>query len=279
MAWENYFQWVQESAQFIQKKTSIRPQLAVVLSGGLDPFVESIQEKTVLHSSDIPHFPKARAEGHAGQIIFGTLGGVPLVALKGRYHYYEGLSPQEVVFPYFVLRELGMEFVMTTNAVGGIRKDLDAGDLMLVTDHINFMGTNPLIGLSVQRKTNQFPSMQQAYDPALRELSKVVAKKMNLPLKEGVYVGVPGPSYETPSEILAFRSLGADSVGMSTIFEVIAARFLGVRVVTLNIITNPSSDRHAGTMNHQEVLEAMNRVQPFVVTWLKGMVAEIGKLS
>ena len=278
MTEKDYFQKVDEAAQFLRKKNSVRPELVIILSGGLRSFVDLLEKTTTFHCTDIPHFPHARAEGHSGEIIFGKYQGISLAVLQGRSHFYEGLTPQEVVFPYFVLHSLGAKILITTNAVGGIRANLHAGDLMLVKDHINFMGTNPLIGVDVQQKTEQFTSMQEAYDPALRKLAKQVAKKIKLPMKEGVYLGTPGPSYETPAEIHAFRKLGADTVGMSTVFEVLAARFLGLRVLTLNIVANASADRHNGTMSHQEVLNAVKKVQPKVIDWLCKMVVEVGKL-
>ena len=273
---EHYFQAVQESADFLKKKIPFAPGLAVVLSGGLDSFVEALQDKTVFSSADIPHFPKGRAEGHAGRIVFGRYNGVALVTLQGRSHYYEGLSPQEVVFPYFVLQSLGTRTVITTNAVGGIRHDCNVGDLLVVTDHINMMGTNPLIHLAVQKSKNQFTSLQDCYDPTLIDWAKKVAVQQKIILKEGVYLATFGPSYETRAEIRAFRAMGADTVGMSTVFEVIAARFLEMKGLTLNIITNPAADRHTGVMRHQEVLEAVGQVQSRLVGLLQGVVEKIG---
>jgi len=279
MALENYFEEVAEAASFLKKQIEELPKLVVVLSGGLDAFVKGVQKSQSILSTDIPHFPKAKAEGHKGELIFGLWENLPIVCLKGRFHFYEGLSPQEVVFPYFVLGEMGVQFLVTTNAVGGVRMDLNTGDIMLVTDHINMMGTNPLIGLSVQRSTDQFPSMQEAYDPQLNSITEEVAKANNLELKKGVYLANPGPTYETPAEVKAFRGLGADSVGMSTVFSVIAAKYLKMRTLTLNIITNPSADRHTGQMKHDEVLEAMRKAQDKVVTLLKGVVSAVAKLT
>ncbi|MBI5299140.1 MAG: purine-nucleoside phosphorylase, partial [Deltaproteobacteria bacterium] len=185
------------------------------------------------------------------------------------------LTPQEVVFPYFVLKELGAKLLVTTNAVGGIRKDLDAGDIMVVEDQINMMGTSPLIGLTVQRSENQFLSMQKAFDPELIALTSLVAKKQKIKLKKGVFLGTTGPNYETPAEIKAFRNLGADSIGMSTIFEVITARFLNLRVLALNIITNPSADRHTGEMKHAEVLSAMQKAEAKVLKLLEGIFNQL----
>ena len=274
-----YFEKVSEAAEFLKGKTKEKPRLILVLSGGLDAFVKGLDPSQCFRSTEIPHFPKARAEGHSGELIFGRWNNLPIVVLKGRTHFYEGLSPQEVIFPYFVLHKLGAEILITTNAVGGVRADLKPGDLLLVEDHINLMGTNPLIGLSVQSKQDQFPSMQKAYDPELIKLMQKAAKKEKINLKQGVYLASPGPSYETPAEIRAFRTLGADTVGMSTVFEVIAARFLKMRVLTLNIITNPSADRHDGNMEHAEVLEAMKKAEDKVGSLLTGVLGALAKLS
>lgn len=274
----DYFNQVQEAARFLKKQGIQAPKVAVVLSGGLGQFVHGVKNPKTFSSDQIPHFPKARVEGHKGEFIFGEWDRMPLVVLKGRNHYYEGLSPQEVVFPYFVLRELGATMLITTNAVGGLRLDLNAGDIMVVEDHINMMGTNPLIGLSVVRPKDQFPSMQKAYDEKLITLAQEVARGLKIELKKGVYLGNPGPSYETAAECKMFRSFGADTVGMSTVFEVIAARFLKMRVLTLNIIANISADRHAGVMQHTEVLETMKKAEGNVVRLLEGLVGPLAKL-
>ncbi|OGQ44588.1 MAG: hypothetical protein A3H42_04095, partial [Deltaproteobacteria bacterium RIFCSPLOWO2_02_FULL_46_8] len=243
--------------------------------GGLSSFVENLKDPKSLKSVNIPHFPKPKAEGHAGEVIFGNWNSLPVAVLKGRSHFYEGLTPQEVVYPYFVLNELGAKLLVTTNAVGGIRSDLEAGDIMVVEDQINMMGTSPLIGLSVQRSENQFLSMQKAFDPELIALTESVAKKQKIKLKRGVFLGTTGPNYETPAEIKAFRNLGADSIGMSTVFEVIAARFLKLRVLALNIITNPSADRHMGEMKHSEVLSAMQKAEAKVLKLLEGIFNQL----
>lgn len=275
----DYFKQVSEAVGFLKKNVSIPPRLIVVLSGGLGSFLDQVKIEKKLLSTEIPHFPLARAEGHKGELIFGLYEKLPVVVLKGRTHFYEGLSPQEVVFPYFVLHSFGAKILVTTNAVGGVREDLEAGDILLIEDHINMMGTNPLIGLAIQCPQDQFPSMQNAYDVELRKLTEQVAKEKKIALKKGVYLANPGPSYETPAEIRAFRQMGGDTVGMSTVFEVIASRFLKMRVLSLNIITNPSSDRHTGVMKHEEVLQAMQKAQGKVVSLLRGVIGEIAKVA
>ena len=259
---ENYFDKVNETASWLKNETNIRPSLVVVLTGGVDGPLNELAEKKEILAKDIPNFPSARAEGHEGKMYFGKLDGKDILLLKGRYHYYEGHTPQQVVFPYFVFRELGVKNMITTNAVGGIRNDLDAGDIMLINDQINCMGCSPLRGIAIQRKENQFTDMTNAYDKQLQQKAKQCAKQMNLDLKEGVYLGTSGPNYETPSEIRMFRNLGADAVGMSTVFEIIACNFLGINVLAFSCIANPSADRHEGEMSHEKVLKAMNASAP-----------------
>ncbi|HPQ80387.1 MAG TPA: purine-nucleoside phosphorylase [bacterium] len=273
----NYFQQVDEAANWLSGRVKIKPEIAVVLSGGLGDFADGLSDREEITSSDVPHFPRARAEGHSGKLLFGRHVGVPVVAMVGRFHFYEGHSPQAVVFPCFVLSKLGVKTLVTTNAVGGVNADFAPGDVMLVEDHINMMGMNPLIGLAIQRKTDQFTGLTNAYDGELRAIAEGVATKQGLPIKKGVYLATSGPSYETKAEIRAFRQMGADAVGMSTVPEIIAANFLGMRCLTFSCIANPAADLHAGTMNHAEVLSAMNSLAPKVVSLLRGVVEEIGK--
>lgn len=275
MAEIGYFEKIEESVLFLKGKLHASPKVLLVLTGGLQNFLETIKDQQIFKSTEIPHFPKAQAEGHTGRIIFGRFQELPVAVMLGRAHYYEGLSPQEVVFPYFVFNTLGVDRLITTNAVGGIRTDLKAGDIMAVTDHINMMGTNPLIGLSVQTPSDQFPSMQKAYDPEWIRSAQKIAKLNKIALKKGIYLGSPGPSYETPAEVKTFRKLGADTVGMSTIFEVITARYLKMQVLTFNIIANPSADRHKGEMTHKEVLQTIQKSQEKMVRLLKGVVGAL----
>ena len=278
MDYEKYFAQVEEAAVFFKKKVSITPKILTVLTGGLGEFVNGLEDAKSFLSSEAPNFPKTRVEGHAGKIIFGTWKGVPLVAMQGRYHYYEGHTPQAVVFPYFVFEKLGVKSVVTTNAVGGINAAFKPGDIMVVSDHINMMGANPLVGIAMQRKTDQFTGMTNAYDPKLREIAYKAARDAGIELKIGTYLAVSGPSYETKAEIKAFRQMGADAVGMSTVFEVIACNFLKMRVLTFNCIANPAADLHKGDMHHEEVLKAMAAMQPKLVKLLQGVVEEIGNI-
>lgn len=275
---QQYFQHVNDAAQFLRGKSKLTPKAVVVLSGGMEGFVAAMTDKVEISAAEIPHFPTTRVEGHAGKLIFGHYAGVPLVAMQGRYHYYEGHTPQDVVFPYFVMNKIGATVAITTNAVGGIRDTLNVGDIVVVTDHINMMGTNPLIGLAMSRSTNQFTSMQDAYSKELRGIAHQVAKTEGIELKEGIFLGTPGPSYETPAEIRMFRQLGADTVGMSTVFEVIACNFLAMKVLTFNCISNVSADRFTGVMSHDHVIKAMQDMQPKMITLLQGVVTQLNNL-
>ena len=259
---EDYFMKVKQAASWFKSKVKINPKLMIVLTGGIDGPEDEIEDKVVVRAFDVPNFPTARAEGHEGKLIFGMLDDEPVVLLKGRYHSYEGHLPQEVVFPYFVMCELGVKSLITTNAVGGIRDDLNAGDIMLITDHINAMGDNPLKGVAIQRSENQFTDMTSAYCPESFEIVRCEASRLGIHLKEGVYLATSGPNYETKTEIKMFRSWGADAVGMSTVFEVIACNFLKIDVLAFSCIANPAADRHEGEMGHAEVLAAMKAAGP-----------------
>lgn len=276
MGFDSYFKDVDETAGYLERQLTLKPKILLVLTGGLDAFVDQLESCTLFSSSDIIHFPRARAEGHAGKVIFGNLDGVPVAVMLGRYHYYEGHSPQSVVFPYFVFKRIGVKAVITTNAVGGIKKSLKTGDIMVVTDHINMMGTNPLIEIAMQRKSDQFTSMTEPYDLELRKVALNTAKRLGIRLKEGVYLAVTGPSYETKAEIHAFRQYGADAVGMSTVFEVIACNFLKMRVLTISCIANPAADIHKGDLHHEEVLKAMADVRPKLIKLLFELTKDIG---
>jgi len=275
MDFDTFFSKVDESAAFLKSKIKITPKILTVLTGGLDEFVRGLEDQQIFSSSEIPHFPKTRVEGHAGKIILGTWNGVPLAVMQGRYHYYEGHTPQAVVFPYFVFEKLGVKAVVTTNAVGGINAAFKPGDIMIVSDHINMMGTNPLIGIAIQRNKNQFTGMTDAYDKGIREIAFRVAKKEGIDLKIGTYIAVTGPSYETKSEIRAYRQLGADAVGMSTVFEVIACNFLKLKVLALSCIANTAADLHEGEMSHEAVLKAMTHVQPRIIKILRAILGDI----
>ncbi len=259
----NYFDKMRTAQKFLEEKThGAKPELVIVLTAGVSGIEDLLTEKQEIFSKDVPHFPVAKAQGHEGKLIFGKLDGHEVVLMKGRNHFYEGIASQEVVFPYFVLNSMGARSLITCNAVGGIRHDMNSGDIMLVTDHINYLGENCLRGIAMLRPEKQFTDMTDAYSRSYQQVAKQEAEKLKIPLKTGTYLATSGPNYETKSEIRMFRTWGADAVGMSTVFEVIASNFLEMKVLAFCCIANPAADRHEGKMSHEEVLAAMEAAGP-----------------
>lgn len=270
-----YFKRVKEAAKFIKGKIKIAPKVMLVLSGGLTGFVDKIEDPVTIPAKDVPHFPMATAEGHSGKMIFGTIGTLPLVAFQGRFHFYEGHRGADVVLPLFVINSLGAKVLVLTNAVGAINRSFRPGDIMLIKDHINFMGMNPLIGISTQIPENQFPDMTDAYSARLRKAARESAMDAGVDLKEGVFIAASGPSYETKAEISAFRKWGADAVGMSVVPEITAAKFLNMETLAFSCIANLAADLHEGGMNHHEVLTAMKEMEGRLVKLLLSVVGRL----
>ncbi|UCG77135.1 MAG: purine-nucleoside phosphorylase [Gemmatimonadota bacterium] len=235
------------------------PLLGVILGSGLGGLADRFEGAQVVVGSDLPGWPRSTVEGHEGKVICGTLAGVPAVGLSGRVHMYEGHAPEAVILPVRVLVGLGIRALVVSNAAGGIRRDLRAGDLMLIADHIDLMYRNPLVG-PVGRGETRWPDMYGTYDGELRDAVRAVALERRIPLQEGIYAGLLGPSYETPAEVRALRRLGADAVGMSTVPEVIAARAAGVRCVGVSCITNLAAGLSPELLDHEEVLETTRQV-------------------
>jgi purine-nucleoside phosphorylase len=238
---------------------SHQPKIGVILGSGLGGLVKSIGDAARIPFRDIPGFPEATVSGHEGAVIVGSLGGRDVVALSGRFHMYEGHPAALAAFPVRVFHALGAQELFVSNAAGGISPRLAVGDLMMISDHLNLMGTNPLVG-EAQKGEIRFPDMTDAYNPGLRWLLRTSAEKLGITLREGVYAGLLGPSYETPSEVKMLRLLGADAVGMSTVPEVIVARALGMRVAGVSCITNAAAGVTGAALSHAEVLETTNRV-------------------
>ena len=244
------------ACDFINGKTNgFVPEIAVVLGSGLSGFADRIEKETVIPYKDIPCFAKATAPYHEGSLIFGRLEGKRIVCMNGRLHFYEGHNMSDIVFPLRVLRKLGAEKIILTNASGGINESFSVGDIMLIEDHINFQGRNVLIGPNDDELGVRFPDMTHAYSPELRKLAENCAKKLDIELKKGVYIACTGPSYETPAEIRAFRILGADAVGMSTVPEVIAAVHCGFEVLAFSLITNMAAGITGNRLTMEEVAE------------------------
>lgn len=259
----NIYQKIRAAVDAIQQKAGITPEnsnersprVGLVLGSGLGPIAEQVTDATVIPYSEIPYFHGTSVEGHAGEMILGKFDGVPVVCLKGRFHFYEGYPMEDVVFPTRVISALGIETLVLTNAAGGINTRFKPGDIMLIEDHINFMGDNPLKGPNLKELGPRFPDMTEAYSRACIELLRQTASELQIPLQQGVYIGLLGPTYETPAEVRMLRTLGADSVGMSTVPEAIAANHLGVRVAGISLITNLAAGLSQHKLTHEEVIE------------------------
>jgi purine-nucleoside phosphorylase len=269
------FEKITNAVTFLKTKYKQKPKLGLILGSGLGVLADEIKNPVKIPYGEIPDFPISTVEGHAGQLVFGLLEGVEVVAMQGRFHYYEGYSFDKVTFPVRVMNGLGVETLIVTNAAGGINENFSPGDLMLISDHINNMGSNPLIGPNDNRLGARFPDMSEAYSKELREIAKEKAQQLNLNIKEGVYVAFTGPTYETPAEIRAFRILGADAVGMSTVPEVIVARHSGVKVLGISCITNMAAGILDQPLSHEEVIETTERVKANFLLYVKELVKTI----
>jgi purine-nucleoside phosphorylase len=248
-----------KAAKAIRKRASLEPKVGIILGSGLGGLSKSIADAVRIPFSEIPGFPEVTVAGHEGAVIVGALGGREIVALSGRFHVYEGHPAALAAFPVRVFHALGAHDLFVSNAAGGISPKLAVGDLMMISDHLNLMGTNPLVG-DAQEGEVRFPDMTDAYNPGLRWLLRATAESLGIQLREGVYAGLLGPSYETPSEVKMLRLLGADAVGMSTVPEVIVARALGMRVAGVSCITNAAAGVTGAALSHEEVLETTHQV-------------------
>jgi len=263
------------AAKFVLSKTKLRPKIAVVLGSGLGAFAERLTGATKTAYERIPEFPRATAIGHAGKLIIGKSGKIPVAVMQGRVHLYEGHSARDVVFPMRVLRRMGIRSVILTNAAGGIGEGLEPGALVLIRDHINLQGANPLMGANDENWGPRFPDMTFAYAEKYREIAKGEARKLGIELREGVYAALSGPSYETPAEIRYLKAIGADLVGMSTVAETIAARHAGMNVLGISCVTNMAAGLGGKVLDHAEVLAVGQRVQEELGALLGAVIPDI----
>ncbi|MFC4103794.1 purine-nucleoside phosphorylase [Paenibacillus xanthanilyticus] len=263
---------IKEAAAYIQSKISIQPEIGLIMGSGLGVLGDYIENPVVILYHDIPHFPVSTVEGHAGELLIGTLSNRPVVLMRGRFHMYEGYGPELTAFPVRVMKAIGADKLVVTNAAGGINTNFQAGDLMLISDQINLTGRNPLIGPNDNELGVRFPDMSEAYSGRLRALAREVAQKQGFGLQEGVYLSVLGPSYETPAEIRMMRTLGADAVGMSTVAEVIAARHAGLEVLGISCISNMASGILNQPLSHDEVMETTEAVKSRFLGLVQGVV-------
>lgn len=265
------YEKIQETAQWLQAKMPSRPSTAIILGTGLGRLAEKIEETMSIEYKDIPNFPVSTVEGHSGRLIFGRLGGQEILAMQGRFHYYEGYTMREVTFPVRVMYELGIKTLFVSNASGGTNPKFSIGDLMIITDHINFFPEHPLHGKNFPTGP-RFPDMHEVYDRELIRLADEIAKEKGIKVQHGVYLGTQGPTFETPAEYRMFRTWGADAVGMSTVPEVIVAHHCGIRVFGVSIITDLGVEGKIMEVSHEEVQRAANAVQPLMADIMKEMI-------
>jgi purine-nucleoside phosphorylase len=266
-----------EAVKLVQSRTPLRPQIGLVLGSGLGAFAKSLDKATVIPYGQIPHWPVSTAIGHSGELVIGSSQGVPLAVMAGRADLYEGYTPEQVVFPVRVLGKMGVKIVIFTNAAGSVNVNYHPGELMVISDHINFMGVNPLMGPNEETLGLRFFDMTEPYDPILGQLAERACSKVGMTVRKGVYIAFTGPSYETPAEIKMARALGADAVGMSTVPEVIAARHMGMRVLGISCITNMAAGVSKQKLHHSEVLDTAEKVREGLIEVLQRLVQDVAK--
>jgi purine-nucleoside phosphorylase len=266
---------IKATSTYIQKTTEFKAETGIILGPGLGGLVNEIEIVQTLKYADIPNFPVSTVDGHKGQLIFGKLGGKNIIAMQGRFHFYEGYSMKDVTFPVRVMNDLGINTLFVSNASGGLNPGFNVGDLMMITDHINMFGDNPLMGPNVNELGTRFPDMSKAYDLHLRNLARKIAIINHIDLKEGIYVGVPGPTFETPAEYKMFRILGGDAIGMSTVPEVIVARHMGMSVFGISIITDSGVPGEIIEISHEEVQEVAMKAEPKMSLIIRELVASL----
>jgi len=265
----------EEAARFLLKQTKLRPKITLVLGSGLGAFADEFAGAVRIPYAKIPHFPCSTAIGHAGQLVIGKVDGVEVAAMQGRVHLYEGYPVKDVAFPIRVFGRMGVQAVILTNAAGGIRKEFTQGRLVVLSDHINLQGVNPLSGPNDENFGPRFPDMSVAYDKRFRELTLAEGRRLGIALGEGVYAALAGPSYETPAEIRYLKTIGADLVGMSTVPEVIAARHSGIRVLGISCVTNAAAGILDQPLDHNEVLQTAERVKGQFIALLRAVIPDV----
>lgn len=266
---------IKETADFIRARFGAVHEVGIILGSGLGNLGENIEDQHYIPYSEIPNFPVSTVKGHKGRLISGTLGGKKVIALQGRFHYYEGYDMKEVTFPVRVFRELGIRLLVVSNAAGGMNPSFKIGDIMIIHDHINLFPTNPLIGPNEEQLGPRFPEMSEPYDHGMIERMEQIAKRKNIHLQKGVYVGVSGPCFETPAEYRAFRILGGDAVGMSTVPEIIAARHAGIPCFACSVITDLGGGEIAEKVSHEDVIAAANAAEPVLTLLIRELISEL----
>ena len=274
---ENYLKRIEESTKYISSKVNKKPKIALILGSGLGDIANKIENPETISYSDIPEFPISTVEGHDGKLVFGDLEGIEVLVMSGRFHFYEGYSSKDVTFPIRVMKNLGIESLIITNAAGGVNKEYTPGDYMIINDHINFGFNNPLIGKNYDILGDRFPDMSYTYDREYIEIAKESANDLDIDIKEGVYFYNLGPTYETPAEVKMISTLGGDSVGMSTVPEVIVARHAGIKVLGISCITNMAAGILDQPLNHEEVVETGEKVKTTFEALIKKILVKLNK--
>lgn len=272
---KNLLDYINEASSYIREKVDFEPEIGLVLGSGLGTLVNEIESPIVIDYKDIPHFPVSTVEGHEGKLVLGSLEGKKVIAMQGRFHYYEGYTLQEVTFPVRVMKALGIKMLLVTNACGSLTKDLYPGALMIIEDHINFIGDNPLIGKNYDELGPRFPDMSSAYDKELIRLAESVSRKLNIETKKGVYVAISGPNYATRAELRMLRKIGGDTIGMSTVPEVIVARHTGVKILGISCVTDMAIADEIVSISHEEVIKVANETRPKFIRLVRGILNEV----
>jgi len=265
---------IREAVGFIRGITDFTPEVALILGSGLGTLADEIEDPKVIEYATIPHFPVSTVAGHAGRLVLGMLEGKKVAAMQGRFHYYEGYSMQQVTFPVYVLSALGSKALVATNACGGLNPGFRAGDLMLITDHVNIL-PNPLIGPNFEELGPRFPDMSHAYDPEFRSLALAVGKAQGINLQQGVYMAISGPTYSTPAELRMLITMGSDTVGMSTIPEVIVANYLGLRVLGISCVTDMALPDELEPLTHEQVVKIADQTRPKFINLVRGWLEQV----
>jgi len=274
----NLFDKIQATTAYIQQKINHQPKVGIILGSGLGGLIDIISEEKAINYSDIPNFPLSTVKGHEGQLVFGKIAGCNVVLMAGRFHYYEGYSMEEVTFPVRVMKALGVEVLIVSNAAGGMNKSFMIGDLMVITDHINLFPEHPLRGHNDERLGTRFPDMSQPYDHSLITMANEIAPELGIELKKGIYTGIQGPTFETPAEYKWLHTIGGDAVGMSTVPETIVARHGGMKVFAISVITDIGVSDVPITITHEEVLEAAHAAAPKMAGLVAAMVEKIAAM-
>lgn len=272
---ENILLKIKETSDYIRRRINVIPEIGLILGSGLGDLANDMEDVVEIDYKDIPNFPVSTVKGHEGKLVIGILEGKKVIAMKGRFHYYEGYSMKEVTFPVRVMKNLGIKLLIVTNACGGMTKKLYPGALMVIEDHINFMGTNPLIGKNYDELGPRFPDMSHAYDEEYIKIAEDVAKKLNIDLKKGVYAAISGPYFFSRAELRMLRNLGGDAIGMSTVPEVIVANHAGIKVLGICCVTDMAIADEIVSISHEEVMEVANKTKPKFKSFVKGIIKEV----